>query len=229
MIYPFEHNVGLNEPKHNEWFERLLTFQKFFGLTYRGYGLNSKEQLFYLKKFLLCLYEIIVTILIFYSMSSIGNGSGDLGSKLYNSSSKKSLLNFLLFFGVFATIVEQITCKSIIFVNGPQLLSTVHSFRYYLKPIPIWSKVKISLYITINCLSIILAFTLTFNDLNSIVRDLKEKKFQILLNIFGGLYYSISETSIVALMTFTSDLVRREINDLTVSMKNNGKVDLICK
>jgi hypothetical protein len=69
----------------------------------------------------------------------------------------------------------------------------------------------------------------TFNDLNSIVRDLKENFFQILLNIFGGLYYGINDTSIVTLMTFTSDLVRREINDLTLSMKNKGNIDFICK
>jgi uncharacterized membrane protein len=229
MIYPLEHNEGMNKLKHNEWFERLLIFQKIFGFTYRGYGLNAKERLFYLKKFLLCLYEIIVTILIFYLLWSIGNGSGDLRSRLYNTTSKKSLLTCLLFFGVFAAIVEQITCKSIIYVNGPQLLSKIHSFRYYLKPIPIWSKVKISLYISMYCSSAILGLTLTFNDFNSIVRDLKEKNFQILLNIFGGLIYSINNTSIVTLMTFTSDLVRREINDLTVSMKNNGKFDLICK
>ncbi len=71
MIYPFEYNEGMNKPKHNQWFERLLFFQKIFGLTYRGYGLNAKEKLLYLKKFLLCLYEIIVTILVFYLSSSI--------------------------------------------------------------------------------------------------------------------------------------------------------------
>jgi hypothetical protein len=153
MIYPFEYNEGMNKPKHNQWFERLLFFQKIFGLTYRGYGLNAKEKLSHLKKFLLCLYELIVIVLLFYLMSSIGTGSGGLRSKLYNAKSKKSLLTFLLFFGSSAAIAEQITCRSIIFVNGPQLLSTIHSFRYYLKPMPLWSKVKICLYITMYCLS----------------------------------------------------------------------------
>jgi hypothetical protein len=90
---------------------------------------------------------------------------------------------------------------------------------------PIVSKFKICLFIAIYCFSNMF----TFNDLNSIVRDLKEKFFQILLNIFGGLYYGINDTSIVTLMTFTSDLVRREINDLTLSMKNKGNIDFICK
>jgi hypothetical protein len=81
MNYPFEHNKGMNKPKHNQWFERLLLFQKIFGLTYCGSGLNAKENLLYLKKFLLCLYEIIVTILIFYQLWSIGTGSKDLKSK----------------------------------------------------------------------------------------------------------------------------------------------------
>ncbi len=79
------------------------------------------------------------------------------------------------------------------------------------------------------CLSVISGFTFAFNDLNSIIRDLKDKNFQILLNIFGGLYYGINEILIVTLMTFTSDLVQREINDLIVSMQNNGEVDFICK
>jgi hypothetical protein len=158
MIYPFEQNEGMNKPKHNQWFERLLFFQKIFGLTYRGYGLNAKEKLSHLKKFLLCLYEIIVTVLVLYLISSIGIRSGDLRSKLYNAKSKKSLLTFLLFFGSFSAIAEQITCRSIIFINGPQLLSTIHSFRYYLKPMPLWSKVKIYLYITMYCLSVISGF-----------------------------------------------------------------------
>jgi hypothetical protein len=229
MIHPFEHNEGLNKPKQNEWFERSLNFHKLFGLTYRGYGLNVKERLFCVKKFLLCFYEIIVTILILYILWSIGNGSGDLKSKLRNSGSKKSLLPFLFLCGSFSAIVEQIASKSIIFFNGPQILSTIHSFKYYPKPMPVLSKVKICLFIAVYCFSIILGFVFALNDLNSIIRDLKDKNFQILLIIFGGLYCGITETSIVILMNFTSDLVRREINDLTLSMKNKGNIDFICK
>ncbi len=229
MIYPFEHNEGMNKPKHNEWFERLLTFQKIFGLTYRGYGLNAKEKLFYLKKFLLCLYEIIVTILISYQLWTIVTGSENLNSKIKTEVSKNCLLTFLIFLGSFAAIVEQVANKSAIFVNGPQLLSTIHSFRYYLKPIPLWSKIKICLFITMNCSLMILGFTFTFNDFNSILRDLKEIKFQIFLYIFGGIYSGLTQTSIVTLMTFTSDLVRREINGYSLGMKNNGNIDFICK
>jgi hypothetical protein len=219
----------MNKPKHNEWFERLLTFQKIFGLTYRGYGLNAKEKLFYLKKFLLCLYEIIVTILISYQLWTIVTGSENLNSKIKTEVSKNCLLTFLIFLGSFAAIVEQVANKSAIFVNGPQLLSTIHSFRYYLKPIPLWSKIKICLFITMNCSLMILGFTFTFNDFNSILRDLKEIKFQIFLYIFGGIYSGLTQTSIVTLMTFTSDLVRREINGYSLGMKNNGNIDFICK
>jgi hypothetical protein len=125
MIYPFEHNKGMNKPKHNQWFERLLTFQKIFGLTYCGSGLNAKEKLLYLKKFQLCLYEIIVTILIFYQLCSIETGSKDLKSKIKTEASKKSLLTFLIFLSSFAAIVEQVVNKLTIFVNSPQLLSTI--------------------------------------------------------------------------------------------------------
>jgi hypothetical protein len=69
----------------------------------------------------------------------------------------------------------------------------------------------------------------TFNDLNSIIRDLKDKDYQILLNIFGGLYCGLTETSFVILMIFTSDLVRREINEYSLRIKNNGNIDFICK
>jgi hypothetical protein len=229
MIYPLEHNEGLNKTKQNEWFGRLLNFHKLFGLTYRGYGLNVKERLFCVKKFLLCFYEIIVTILMFYTLWSIGNRSGDLKLKLRNSGSKKSLLPFLFLCGSFSAIVEQIANKSVIFFNGPQILSIIHSFIYYPKPMPVLSKVKICLFIAIYCFSIILGILFTLNDLNSIIRDLKDKNLQILLNIFGGLYISITQTSIIILMNFTSDLVRREINDLILSMKNKGNIDFICK
>jgi hypothetical protein len=84
----------MNKPKHNEWFERLLTFQKIFGVTYRGSGLNAKEKLFFLKKFLLCLYEIIVTIVILYQLWSLGAGSEDLKLKIKTEASKKKSFNF---------------------------------------------------------------------------------------------------------------------------------------
>jgi hypothetical protein len=51
MTYPFEHNEGLNKPKQNECFERLLNFHKLFSLTYSGYGLNVKERLFVSRSF----------------------------------------------------------------------------------------------------------------------------------------------------------------------------------
>jgi hypothetical protein len=224
-----EYPMHINKPKQNEWFERLLNFHKLFGVTYRGYGLNINERLFCVKKFLLCFYEIIVTILLLYILWSIGNGSGHSKSKLRNSGSKKSLLPFLFLCGSFSAIVEQIANKSVIFFNGPQILSTIRSFRYYPKPMPVLSKVKICLFIAIYFFSLISGIVFTLNDLNSIIRDLKDKNFQILLIIFGGLYCGITETSIVILMNFTSDLVRREINDLTLSMKNKGNIDFICK
>jgi hypothetical protein len=229
MIYPFEHNERMNKPKHNQWFERLLTFQKIFGLTYRGYGLNAKKRLFRLKKFLICSYEIIVTILIFYLLWTIGTGSEDVKLKIKIETSKKSLLTFLIVLSSFAAIVQQVVNKLTFFLNGPQLLSTIHSFRYYLKPMPLWSKVKICLFITIYCSLTISGFIFYFNDFNSILRDLKENKFQIFFYIFCGLYSGLSHTSIVTLMTFTSDLVRREINGYLLGIKNNGNTGFIFK
>jgi hypothetical protein len=69
----------------------------------------------------------------------------------------------------------------------------------------------------------------SLNDLNSIIRDLRDKKFHILFTIFGGLYCGTTQTSIVVLMAFTSDLIRREIDELTLSVKNGGKFGFICK
>jgi hypothetical protein len=150
-------------------------------------------------------------------------------SKLYDKTSKKSLLVIIFHFANFAVAVEQIAYKSINFFNGPQILSTIRSFGYYLKPMPILSKVKISLFIIIYCFSVVLAFVYSFNDLNSIIWDFKDKKFHILFIVFGGLYCGTTQTSIGVLMAFTSDLVRREINELTFNMKNNWKIGFICE
>jgi hypothetical protein len=140
---------------------------------------------------------------------------------------KKSFLPFLILLSSFAAIVEQVANKLTIFVNGPQLLSTIHSFRYYLKPVHLWSKVKICLFITVYCSLMISGFIFTFNDFNSILRDFKENKFQNFLYILDGLYSGLS--SIVTLMTFTSDLVRREVNEYSLGMKNNGNIGFICR
>ncbi len=162
-------------------------------------------------------------------MWAIVTGSEDLKSKIKSEASKKCLLTFLIILSSFAAIVEQIVNISTIFFNGPQLLSTIHSFRYYLKPMPLRSKLKICLFIAMNCSVLISGFTFAFNDLNSILKDLKENKFQIFLYILGGLYSGLTQASIVTLMTFTSDLVRREINGYSLGMKNNGDIDFICK
>jgi hypothetical protein len=162
-------------------------------------------------------------------MLSFGLANGELNSKLYIKPSKKSLLVILFHSASFAVFVEQIAYKLIIFLNGPQILSTIRSFGYYLKPMPILSKVKISLFIIIYCFLEGLALICSFNDLNSIIRDLRDKKFHILFTVFGGLYCGITQTSIVVLMTFTSDLIRREINEITFSIKNGGKFGFICK
>ncbi len=203
----------------------MLYIQKIFGLTYWGSCDKKSERNYYLKKVLLSLYEIIVTILVLYYLLSIGSAN----SKLYNETSKKSLLVIVFHSAGFAIVVELIAYKLIIVLNGPQILSTIRSFGYYLKPIPILSKVKISLFIIIYCFSEVLAFIYSFNDLNSIIRDLRNEKFQILFTVFGGLYCGITQTSIGVLMAFTSDLIQREINELTLSMKNDGKFAFICK
>jgi hypothetical protein len=229
MIYPLEFNEGKTNPKHNVWFDRILNIQKILGLTYRGSCDKKSERIYYLKKVLLSLYEIIVTILILYYMSSIGFVNGKLNSQLYIKSSKKSLLVILFHSSSFAVVVELIAYKLIIFLNGPQILSTIRSFGYYLKPMPILSKSKISLFIIIYCFSVVLAFVYSFDDLNSIIRDLRDKKFHILFTVFVGLYCGITQTSIGVLMAFTSDLIQREINELTLSMKNDGKFAFICK
>jgi hypothetical protein len=225
MIYPLEFNKEKINSKHNLWYDRLLNIQKIFGLTYYGSYDKKSESNFYLKKVLLSLYKIIITILVLYYLLTIGFEN----SKLYNKTKKKSLLVIVFHSAIFAVIVEQITYKLIIFLNGPQILSTIRSFGYYLKPMPILSKVKISLFVIIYCFSVVLVFIYTFNDLNSIIRDLRNKKFHILFSVFGGLYCSITRTSVGVLMAFTSDLVRREINELTFNMKNNWKNGFICK
>ncbi len=225
MIYPLEFNEEKTNPKHNVWFDRLLNIQKIFGLTYYGSHDKKSESNFYLKKVLLSLYKIIITILVLYYLLTIGFKN----SKLYDKTTKKSLLVIVFHSVIFAVVVEQITYKSINFFNGPQILSTIRSFGYYVKPMPILSKVKISLFIIIYCFSIVLVFIYSFNDLNSIIRDLKNRKFHILFSVFGGSYCSITQTSIGVLMAFTSDLVRREINELILNMKSNGKMGFICK
>jgi hypothetical protein len=225
MIYPLEFNEEKTNPKHNVWFDRLLNIQKIFGLTYSGSCRKKSESIYYLKKVLLSLYEIIITILVLYYLLSIGFAN----SKLYNKTSKKCLLVIVFHFANFAVVVEQIAYKLIIFLNGPQILSTIHSFGYYLKPMPILSKLKISLFIIIYYFAVVLAFIYSFNDLNSIILDFKDKKFYILFTVFGGLYCGTTQTSIGVLMAFTSDLVRREINELTFNMKNNRKIGFICE
>jgi hypothetical protein len=94
---------------------------------------------------------------------------------------------------------------------------------------PILSKVKISLFIIIYCFLEVLALIYSLNDLNSIIRDLRDKIFHILFTVFGGLYFGTTQTSIAVLMAFTSDLIRREINELTLSIKSGGKFGFICK
>jgi hypothetical protein len=173
MIYPLEFNEEKTNLKHNVWFDRLINIQKIFGLTYYGSYDKKSESNVYLKKVLLSLYKIIISILVLYYLLTIGFEN----SKLYNKTKKKSLLVIVFHSAIFAVVVEQITCKSINFFNGPQILSTIHSFGYYLKPMPILSKVKISLFIIIYCFSVVLVFIYTFNDLNSIIRDLRKKNF----------------------------------------------------
>ncbi len=151
MIYPLEYNEEKTNPKHNVWFDRLLNIQKIFGLTYCGSCDKKSERFYYLKKVLFSLYEIIITILVLYYLLNIGFAN----SELYNKTSKKSLLVIVFHSAGFAVIVEQIAYKLIIFLNGPQILSTIQSFGYYLKPMPILSKVKISLFIIIYCVSVV--------------------------------------------------------------------------
>jgi hypothetical protein len=229
MTYPLEFNEGKTNHKHNVWFDRLVNIQKIFGLTYRGSCHKKSERIYYLKKVLLSLHEIIITTFVLYYLLSIVYANGELNSQLYYKSSKKSFLVILFHSTSFAVVVEQITFKLINFFNGPQILSTIHSFGYYLKPMPIFSKVKISLFIIVYCISEVLAFVYSFDDSNSIIGDLRDNNFNILLTIFGGLYCGVTQTSIVVLMTFTSDLVRREINELTLNMKSNGKIGFICE
>ncbi len=97
MIYPLEYNEEKTNPKHNVWFDRLLNIQKIFGLTYCGSCHKKSERKFtyYLKKVLLSLYDIIITILVLYYMLSFGFANGEFNSKLYNKTSIKSLLVIL--------------------------------------------------------------------------------------------------------------------------------------
>jgi hypothetical protein len=229
MIYPLKFDEGKTNPKHNVWFDRILNIQKIFGLTYCGSCDKKSERIYYHKKVLLSLYEIIITILVLCYMLSIAFTNRELNSQLYIKSSKKSILVILFHSASFADVFELIAIKLIIFLNGPQILSTIRSFGCYLKPMPILSKVKISLFIIIYCFSEVLAFIYSFNDSNSIIRDLRDKRFHILFTVFGGLYCGITRTSIGVLIAFTSDLIRREINELTLNMKNDAKFAFICK
>jgi hypothetical protein len=68
-----------------------------------------------------------------------------------------------------------------------------------------------------------------FYSFTTTIRDLKENKFQNFLYIFDGIYSGLTQTSIVTLMTFTSDLVRREINGYLLGIKNNGNIGFIFK
>ncbi len=86
------------------------------------------------------------------------------------------------------------------------------------------------MFIYYNIFSLMIpGFIFTFNDFNSIQRDLKENKFQNFLYILDGLFSGLTQRSIVTLMTFTSDLVWREINKYLLGMKNNGNIGFICK
>jgi hypothetical protein len=120
-----------------------------------------------------------------------------------------------LYAGICAGVVLKLCARMCACLCAVILMtSTIHSFRYYLKPMHLWSKVKICLFITTYCALMISGFIYTFNYFNSILRYLKENKFQNFLYILDGLYSGLTQTSIVTLITFISDLVRREINNI---------------
>ncbi len=96
MNNPLKLNEGKTNLKHNVWFDRLLNIQKIFGLTYSGSCDKKSERIYYLKKVLLSLYEIIITILVLCYMLSIAFTNRELNSQLYIKSSRKK--EFWLYF-----------------------------------------------------------------------------------------------------------------------------------
>jgi len=209
------------------WFDRLLNFQKLFGLTYRGSCQYRSKRLYIVKRVLLIIYEIIISALVITILYSIGDK--DANSNLYNSTSKKGVLALLFRLGSSVFIVEYIVHKITIFVNGPEIISTVHSLQFIKKSTPLTVKIKVYLYLICYLSCIVIAITFLSNDLNSIIQNINVKNFQFFIYIIGGIFIAITQTSVVIIMMFTSELVSQELNELVVHVNNYGKFDFICK
>jgi hypothetical protein len=75
----------------------------------------------------------------------------------------------------------------------------------------------------------VIAFTFSLNDLNSIIQDINDGDFKFVFLVIGGIFIGITQTSVVIIMMFTSELVSQELNVLVIHVNNYGKFDFVCK
>jgi len=228
MINPIEYNQSQNQTNLNDfWFDQILSFQKLFGLTYRGSCQYSSKKLYVIKKVLLIIYEIITTAIVITALYNIFDE--DVKSKSYVSTSKKGVLNLLFPLGSLSFMIEYIIYKITIFLNGPEIISIVHSLQIYSQSIRLVSKIKIYLYLICYLLIGIIAIMLSFNNLNSMIQDINDRNLKVVYYFIGGIFCIVTQKSVVIIMTITSELVAQELNELIVCVNNRGKFETICK
>jgi len=228
MINPIEFNESKYKTNMNYfWFDRILNFQRFFGLTYQGWNHDNSKMLHITKRVLLIIYEIIVSTLVI----TILYINGDLKdySELFNSSSKKGVLAFLVRLASSAFMVEHAVNKITIFVNGPELISTVNSLHLFKRPIPLISKIKVYSYLIFYILFGMTALTISYNDIYLMTQHVIDGNFRFVCSLIASIIIATTQTSVVIIMIFTSELASQELNELVVHVNNYRNFNTICK
>jgi len=160
-------------------------------------------------------------------MFTVGNVSEN--SRIQNSTSKKGIVAFLFRLASFAFMIQYIAYKITIFVNEHEIISTIHSLHFSKKYILLISKIKVYSYLICYSFILVIAVTFSTNDLNSIIQYINDGNFEFVYYFIGGIFTAITQTSVVIIMIFTSELVSQELNELVVEVNNYGKLDNICK
>jgi len=125
-------------------------------------------------------------------------------------------------------IIKYIVHKINNFMNGPEIISTIHSLYCFNKPIPLISKIKVYLYLLFYILFGAITFTLSLDDLNSIIENIINENLKLVFQTISGMFIAVTQTSVVIIMMFTSELVSQELNELVVRVNNYGKFGSIC-
>jgi len=209
------------------WSVFILYVQRFFGLTFPALSESYSKRVSAIKKISLVTYDILITVLVLFLFFKLSNGGSN--PRLFNLIIKQDKLTVLFRLGSFALAVQYIINKSIFFLKGTQIISTIHSLQIFGKPISVSNKIKIYLYVIIFCFFGVVSFLCLFNDLESMCQDFRSGNFEFIFHICGGLFFSISLTSIDTIIMFTSDLVVLQLNQLIILVNDNTKFNSICK